>query len=741
MKGVFQMGFLVFVVSTLRRLILPLVLPLRAILFLWVVLFSTQLLAGEMLYLKSGDFKPTPKDQIRLELQSHGDHLVVDVFYFIVQFKSPITEFQKTELREQGLELLRYIPDDAFIVKAERASLERALEKLDYVSTFIPFMSDYKISEELKEQSIFSMEPSVLLYVRAFDSEAAVEVRKELMTFHQTKVQKNGRHLTVEMSLDQLERLARLQGVEWIENYPIVESLMIKDFVQGNSPLNDLLFLVGNDEWTGDYTDLTGYESGTKLMGFQAALDRGYDGSGEVVAVADTGLDNGDIDNLHEDFAGKVTSGFSLGLWATSWEDPLGHGTHVAGSAVAKGEISNGVITGTAPGANLVVQGMWSPVLNNLTVPKEIKDLLTPPYDEGVRIHSDSWGNPRNPGAYDGIASEVDDYIWKNQDLLVIFAAGNNGVDLDLNGRIDSGSINSPGTSKNTLTVGASENLLSKGGVQVPISSLRGADKIWGAEPIFSDTISDNPKGIAMFSSRGPTNDGRIKPEVVAPGTNILGSRSSHPNSNPLWGAYNDKYVFSGGTSMSAPLVAGAAAVLRQYLREEHDTAEPSAALMKALLMHTSTDLYPGQFGEVGEASGQEMLTVRPNSEEGFGLVNMDRLTSFEGLYFFDEKTGVAQGEAVEFEVNLEGSSLHATLVYTDAPGSPNASKALVNDLDIELLTPSGGSITGLDRINNFENIETDGLSAGTYTLQIKGHRVPEGLNGAQPYALVITVK
>jgi serine protease AprX len=109
---------------------------------------------------------------------------------------------------------------------------------------------------------------------------------------------------------------------------------------------------------------------------------------------------------------------------------------------------------------------MWSPMLSNLMVPSQLSALFAKAYQGGARVHSNSWGAPNNLGAYDNYANQVDTYTFENQEMLVIFAAGNSGVDKDKDGRIDPGSTSSPGTAKNALTVGASENLVFAGGLQ-----------------------------------------------------------------------------------------------------------------------------------------------------------------------------------------------------------------------------------------------------------------------------------
>ncbi|MCM2282427.1 MAG: S8 family serine peptidase [Bdellovibrionaceae bacterium] len=474
-------------------------------------------------------------------------------------------------------------------------------------------------------------------------------------------------------------------------------------------------------------------------MNFSEVWARGFRGQGQKIGFADTGLDKGDVNDLHMDLSGRAT-GEAFGWFASSGEDPVGHGTHVAGSIAGSGAASGGRIIGAAPEATLMAQGMWSPFIGNLTVPPKFAAMLEPAYNEGVRVHSNSWGSPQNLGAYEAMAAQADEFMFDHPDLLLVFSAGNNGVDADKDGRIDGVTIGSPGTAKNVLTVGSSENVVSSGGIQAKIGQLAAAQKLWPKEPIFSDGLSDNANGIAAFSSRGPTQDGRVKPDLVAPGTNILSLRSHHPDSEDMWGAYNQDYVFSGGTSMSTPLVAGAAALVRQYLTQVRGLWNPSAALIKNILMHTAVDLFPGQFGHVGQSAGQELLTRRPNVDEGWGRVDVARAIRLERTILIDESIGVESGGEMKYLLRppTDGQAT-LSLVWTDAPGSPAAAQALVNDLDLVLVDPMGQEFTPADRLNNSEVIEK-AVRAGDYTVVVRGHNVPQGRDGKQPFALVMTI-
>ena len=185
-------------------------------------------------------------------------------------------------------------------------------------------------------------------------------------------------------------------------------------------------------------------------MGFDDAWAAGFKGQNQIVAMGDTGLDRGDLQNIHTDFANAVLSGRNFAPFGRSWEDPMGHGSHVAGSVLGRGTASNGAFKGGAHEAKLMVQSLWSPMMNNLMVPTKLSDLFKAAVDSGASVHTNSWGQAANFGGYDSFARQVDEFTFNNPDLLILFAAGNSGVDKNKDGRIDADSIGSPGTAKNT---------------------------------------------------------------------------------------------------------------------------------------------------------------------------------------------------------------------------------------------------------------------------------------------------
>lgn len=652
---------------------------------------------------------------------------------WVVQFKDHVTESVKRELQQREVVVYSYIPEDALIVRATFQAAKK-LQSDSRVQSVIAFRPYMKMSPTLGLLTDLTSATRETFIVSVFDqSERSIIEATIKNKIKNILVQKSAaRNFVITTERSNLTAIAAVAGVENVQAFVQVE------------PLHQLF-----DESdiavtaAGDYTDINGFETGTKVMNFEAAWAQGLSGQNQIVGMADTGLDSGDSRAIHRDFLGAVKSGYAVGMFGKTWADPMGHGTHVAGSVLGRGAASGGLLKGGAYSSQMVAQGMWSPVLNNLSVPSNLAGMFNQAYADGARIHTNSWGAAANFGAYEKMAITVDEVMFAKEDLLILFAAGNSGTDKNRDGRIDGNSIGTPGTAKNALTVGASENLLSTGGIQRKIGELKPAPENWAVAPISESKMSDDVNGIAMFSSRGPTADGRTKPDIVAPGTNILSVRSQQPKAEVLWGAYNQDYVYSGGTSMSCPLTAAGAAIARQFLIEKMAQSKPSAALVKAYLLHSATEMFPGQYGAVGAAGGQELLTLRPNNDEGYGRVNMAQVVGLaqNGALMVFDSAGVETGktEVKKFTVTKAGH-LTVNIVWTDAPGSANASKALVNDLDLEVTLPDGKVLSRNDQLNNHSFVQgTSG--AGEISIAIKGVNVPMGKAGKQPFALVASVQ
>ena len=640
---------------------------------------------------------------------------------WLVQFNDVVQDEWRAALEAAGATLVGYVPENGFLVRAtpKRIAAIAALDHVAYVGEFFP---EYKRAAKVRAKlarvkaaaEADAAAPYRVLLFAAADRDAVAARIAALTGAPVTAAQ--GEMIRADLTAAQIETVTGWGEVHWVEPY--------------SKPRlwNDVAVR-------------------TNLMNVSNAWNvLGLTGAGQTIAVCDTGLDTGNLGTLHPDFTNRVTGyGWSNGAYSASydWIDLDSHGTHVAGSVLGNGTMSAGQFKGVAYQANLVMQGTKT---NLNGIPYYLAELFRQAYTNGARIHSDSWGYDDH-GDYNMDSRSVDQYVWSNRNFLILIAAGNSGTDSNVvDGVIDPQSVASPATAKNCLTVGAAENYRTTGG----FSTYRWGIELWPADyptnPIRSDyasrPMSNNVQGLAAFSSRGPCSDGRIKPDIVAPGTDIVSTRSRRA-SDTGWGiGPNTNYLYMGGTSMATPLMAGAAGLARQWVTTTGGITNPSAALLKALLLNGARDMAPGQY-----LSGtKQEIFARPDQSQGWGHVDLYGSLQAASNQFLNliDTNSLATGQTNVFTFTVAAGSTNkiiATLAYADYWGTIGSGKILVNDLDLTVIKPGGATNfangrTSKDATNNVELVELAADEAGTYTVVVAARTVTSG--SPQAYALVL---
>jgi serine protease AprX len=659
--------------------------------------------------------------------------------HYIVQFIGPVKQSWLAQVRKAGGKLREPMGNFAYVVWAKEAMLPKiaALAPVRWVG-HLPH-SD-RISSELVGKKSLAPRRRVRagtyrVEIFAPEDAGAIGSAARALGFKVLSQDAKARVILLETeggapaSKKQLQDLSAVHGVRFIRDRAVPR------------PSNNVAITVmGND-----YAAVSA--RGLKLAG-----------KGEIIAVCDTGLDTGDPATIHPDFKSRIVAIKSYPIapdWSSIIKNPgaddgpsdvdSGHGTHVSGSILGNGKASGAsaeVIRGHAYKAKLVFQAVeqemqWKPnapddlkgeryVLAGL--PSDLGPLFQYAYTQGARIHSNSWGGG-DPGAYDDQCRQFDQFVWDHKDFCFVIAAGNDGTDSDGDGVINPGSVTSPGTAKNCITVGACEN-------ERPEFNAERYGAWWPkdfpVDPEKSDPMADKPDQVVAFSSRGPTKDNRVKPDVLAPGTFILSTRSTQiaPN-NFAWKAYppNKKYFFMGGTSMATPLTAGAVALVREFLRKKRGIAHPSAALLKATLI----------------AGAERLPNTAPagsilDNDQGFGRVNLDR--SMKNPLCTVEGAPLQTGEKATTKITVPagGGNLRIAMTYTDFPGD-----SLVNNLNLIVTAPSGTRYTGnqkssaggslaIDSTNNVEVVDITSAVAGSWTIDVVASNVS---TSPQDFALV----
>ncbi len=633
--------------------------------------------------------------------------------YYIITFEGPILDSWQEQVMGLGAELFGYLPEFAFLAGLTEET-KALVRDLPFIANIEPYRPESKYSPRiLNEYLLRSGSEFLTLNVHIFaspDNEAKNErtceiVIQELLGLGAEIVTRYTDEIIVNVRHDLIGKVAKINDVLWLEPSPefqiwnnVAARIINAPSVWSNLSLN---------------------------------------GTGQIVTVCDTGLDNGSYSNIHTDFRGRVVYGYALGRPPNDWSDAnisdaSGHGTHVAGSVLGNGYHSSGDYRGIAYNASLVFQSVMN-AFGGISIPSNLyTGLFSDPYVyNNSRIHTNSWGGPYSAGNYTSYSVDVDKFVWDKQDQVILFAAGN------IDPFIGNIKVSPPGSAKNCISVGASESL------RPGIGS--------GYGPFCNDIDQR-----ASFSCYG-TDDKRIKPDILCPGSGILSTRTSTVTDpeNHYWVKYNDYYAYAGGTSMATPLTAGAVTLIRQYYTDL-ESFQPSAALVKATLINGAMDMKP---------SG--LTPPIPNYEEGWGRINIENSLFPElpgNLLYIDNSPGLSTGTNFTYTIDIVNDSvpLNITLVWSDYPTSLPATVTLVNDLHLNVTHTSSGksykgnvfsngwstsddskantdwdkTSDGYDNRNNVEGIRLENPQKGRYRITIIGYNIPFG---PQPFALALT--
>ena len=500
------------------------------------------------------------------------------------------------------------------------------------------------------------------------------------------------------------------QGIESVANAMLDDSKFAETGRYDGVTIESIAAIAAEPSvaWVGEQPRLTNWNDQARnhmnINAMRSYYTTDLDGSGQIVAVADSGLDED-----HGDFGSRVIASVDLIGDGSTADAHSGHGTHV--SCTVLGDGSRGTYSGVAPEAELYFQAMENDNNGNFQW-SSINNMLNTAFNQGARIHTNSWGSSSTNdwGKYTASSEDVDDrtryydqYYSGREGLSVLFAAGNDGPDSD--------TIGAPGTAKNTITVGNSQN------------------RYQGA-----------PNSIMDGSSRGPVDDGRIKPDVIAPGGYVRSCRAQEATDvgGATWS--NNWYLEYTGTSMATPNAAGTAALIREYITEISQRPQPQGALVKALMILGARDVGTRDIPNMDEGWGRIDLkgTLAPNNGRGIWVDDRSVLSSS------------GNSKSYNFNITSPGQPFKAVLAWSDERGSRFSNTQLVNNLNLLITTPSGVEYKGnefsqgrsiqggsYDTLNNVEVVLIDSAEQGIWTVKVSDSQ--HSGSKAQPYAIAVS--
>lgn len=686
----------------------------------------------------------------------------------LVHFVGSLTPPWREALLATGVQIVSYIPQKAVLVYGEAPSLKRVQElaRQPFIQWDGDYLAQYKIHPGAKPLDTTGKPRAIGTELFAIQLVADPVPNQETLVllarlapapFKRRATVLNYVNVIAKLPPEVLQQVAQRPDVVSIQPY-----FERRKFCEQQDQI-----IAGN--LVGNIPSGPGYLAWLEAKGFTEAQ---FANSAFVVDVADSGIDNGTTApyhlGLHQE--GILTNSSRVAYARLE-------GTPNAGSTLAgcdgHGTLNSHIIAGfddlngfpfadtsgfhyglgVCPFATVGSSVIFDP--DNFTFP-DYNNLLADAYQSGARLSNNSWGGSAG-GAYDVDAQNYDALVRDaqpagstqpatgNQEMVIVFAAGNDGP--------TPGSVDSPGTAKNVLTVGAAEN----------VQPIGGADGSGVA-----DSEADNANDIASFSSRGPCADGRHKPDLMAPGTHVSGGVVQIVNPAPdgtadscfsgsgvsggagsiFFPAGQEFYTASSGTSHSTPCVTGGCALLRQFFIN-HFTNTPSPAMTKAYLLNSARYLN-GAYANDSLWSGNQ----------GMGEMNLGMAFDNASRILRDQVPAdlfTASGQARLYTGTIIDTNkpFRVTIAWTDAPGNTVGS-AYNNDLDLRVtvggVTYKGNVFSGAysapgglaDVADNVESVFLPPGTSGNFIVEIdatdiNSDGVPGNTNALdQDFALVV---
>ncbi|MEO8572615.1 MAG: S8 family serine peptidase, partial [Pyrinomonadaceae bacterium] len=623
-----------------------------------------------------------PVDTPPAETVAPGDTTRGEKGYYLVQFGGIANDDWLDSVRDAGVEILQYVPNQAFFVYGERSAIAKVARhsRVRWVGRHTP---EQKKSPELSRFIQNMKGDSAMFDVAVFGRADLQDVSAKISSairgriLHQIKLPNNFFNVVrIQAAPGDIDEIAKIADVVRIDQYekPQIEDERSSQIISGNFLSTTVL----------------------NAPGYNPLAQFGVNGQNVTISMVDDGVSI------------PGNGGFYLTA-ANTIDGPLHGGS--PGATGGHGHLNASIIAGDSPFSTFDTLGFnyglgVAPKSNIINIPlltngyagieaDTYNDTVITAGPNGVlgSISNNSWGDGTNGNVYDSYAAQFDGFV---QDasigagidpICLIFSAGNSGP-----GAL---SLTKPKAAKNIIAVGNSENIRSEIG----------------------STGADNIDDLRSSSSRGPTADGRIKPDITAPGTVITGSRSGTGGS--VSGQVDANVSWSTGTSHAAPQVAGAAALFTQFWKNGHAGINPSPALIKAAVINTAQEM-----------NGASTSAAIPNGAEGWGRLNMKYMlnTGVPTAYINQEVvySNPGVGQVMIGTVADPTKPVRITLVWTDPPASSDP--ALVNNLDLGVnvggtfyrgnVFSGGVSVPGGtgDSVNNVENIFLPaGIPAGTF--------------------------